>query len=539
MDKSLVKKLRKGLEVRTTFHGIESIFSPVDPKKVGVKDSVIRVGDRVLCYERGELKSTVLQEMEVRNRLPRFRLESKKWVGKTKILAKIMPILDNAATAIDDMGDRFFLTCEPNVLDFTNLDKGAKIVLISKTSRIEIPMPKDRLGATLAISGLDSFLTRPEKVIIGWNIKPIITYMRGRSEAMKTDGEDPVNGWDVRGKVFDLKLLESYLGIDLPCPQTYLEAGGRLSQVFKHPSWKTLQKIYKEVYMPLMLDVLPSMEIAGLNHTELGMRVHPCYEIEGQANGRMRCDPRAFTRGFNPHSLGADEKVALRALTYDKCFLYLDYHHMEVTMLQYLSGDQRLKHILDSGQDIYCGIWEQITTLPCDEKFRKVCKNLFLPVVYGQGIKSVADRAKVSETTAKKLVDRIYSMFGTALSWAKEQQSNLDAQNFVTDYFQRRRKFEEKQYRIRNFAVQAPAAIVCLHKLVKLHEALSSEKLRKVAHLILHLHDGYVIMCSEKSWRKVRDRATEVLEADEELYPGLPLTVSCHKGANLNEMMPV
>ena len=51
-----------------------------------------------------------------------------------------------------------------------------------------------------------------------------------------------------------------------------------------------------------------------------------------------------------------------------------------------------LGKILDSGGDLYEAIWKEVTNLECNELYREKSKSIFLPVVYGQGVDSVAER---------------------------------------------------------------------------------------------------------------------------------------------------
>lgn len=518
--RTIVKSLKRGETVEDIVDLERIIFTPL--KKAG-----LNYGDRVLCYNRGRLGIHSIVDCEASNALPRYKLSSGKWVGKTKIFGLVMPILDNAAEALTELGNQFFLTCLPETPDFTNSERPAKLVIMSEKTKIEVPLPKSSKDFMEVVANLNWYLPKSTNIILGWEIKGLLSYLSGRLDVP----------FRLRGKILDLKVMEHFLGIEKPCPLSYAEAKKRLADIVRTDSWDAVKRVYDAVHLPLIREVIPTLEVNGLPHGEIGAKVHGCYEIEGQANGRLRCS-KAFTRGYNPHSMDKNFRQRLRPYTDGWSFLYYDFHHMEVTTLQWLTQDPVLGELLDGGKDIYCGIWEKLTTLKCDSKFRKVCKNLFLPVIYGQGIKSVAERAGCSESTAEKLHSGIYKTYNRATEWIKAQQANLDKDHFVTDCFGRRRRFTDKLYRIRNFAVQAPAAIICLHKLIKLHSILQSEKLNTKARLVLHQHDGYCIVADDRNWKKVHKIVLETLEAEEELYPGLRLKVSCHRGKTLNDLEP-
>jgi hypothetical protein len=102
----------------------------------------------------------------------------------------------------------------------------------------------------------------------------------------------------------------------------------------------------------------------------------------------------------------------------------------------------------------------------------------------------------------------------------------------ATDVFGRRRYFADHEfYKIRNFCIQSPSSMVCLRKLVRLHETLSDK-----ARIGFHIHDGYCVMCKKNQLNSIYETATSILEEEDPLFPGLKLRTSCTSGANLNDM---
>jgi hypothetical protein len=118
-----------------------------------------------------------------------------------------------------------------------------------------------------------------------------------------------------------------------------------------------------------------------------------------------------------------------------------------------------------------------------------------------------------------------------ASNWMKQQQNTMDADGAAHDRFGRRRVFDNP-YKIRNFVVQSPASLVCLHKLVLLIEALEG-----LANVCMHIHDGYVISVKDDKLVKTYEITKRILESENELYPGLRLQVDCKRGMNLNQMV--
>jgi DNA polymerase I-like protein with 3'-5' exonuclease and polymerase domains len=153
-----------------------------------------------------------------------------------------------------------------------------------------------------------------------------------------------------------------------------------------------------------------------------------------------------------------------------------------------------------------------------------------LPVIFGQGSYSLSQRLGIGEKTATRLIYNLERSFPVAFAWIKSQAA--DSNNFATDIFGRRRKFQkDEMYKIKNFCIQSPSNMICLRKLVKLHEALSNR-----AKICFHIHDGYCISCNKKELKSVYDLSKKVLEEEDDLFPNLKLKTSCHYGENLNKL---
>lgn len=399
---------------------------------------------------------------------------------------------------------------EPKIMDFSDVKKQANIVIKGGGLTVSTPMPESNEELVTVFGILKCLFDKSERIIITWDIKDFLSYALSRTQIP----------FDIAANVYDLRMIEKFNDINLPKPQTFAEAKERLSNVIALPSWNKCRSVYTNVYYPLLSKVIPAIEAKGLVDHRLKHVVYSHYDIAGQANGRSRCE-KYHSKSFNPHSLTATDKQFLKPVGFDQVLIYFDYKSMEVSVLQWLSKDEFLGKIMASGQDLYAVIWKVLTSLDCDEKTRQKCKEIFLPVVYGRGSNDIATACGLSETSAKKLVDRIYTKFPTALQWVLSQQSSVQAGLFQ-DYFGKVKKFDNNDYRIRNCAVQSPAALICLHKLVKLFDNLNE------ASIVAHIHDGFILSAHHSVAKHVKQKAVEILEAEEELYPGLRLKVSSH-----------
>ena len=409
-------------------------------------------------------------------------------------------------------GRNLYFFTEPSELDFTESPVAAKAVFSTEDgSRVMIPLPK-------AANQFPEFLSRwrsameGDQVMMTWNIKSFLSYVSKMSGLPFSFGRD----------TYDLSILAGFCGFTETMPTTFSSAMELFQRIVK-ANEKAI-KWHDEVYLPLATEVLPAIETQGLIDMRTRKVVYPSYTVEGQVNGRLTCSKR-FRNSYNPHSLREDDETNLKPVGYGKVFLLLDYRHLEVSVLQWVSGDPALRRMQDSGKDLYDGIWEEVTGEESSPETREICKGFFLPVVYGMGAPTLAKKLKVDDDIAAKIIDNMYKSFPLAMEYVRSKQREADSMGSATDWCGRRRIFVDRSYLARDFCIQAPASTACLYKLLKLHRNLENS-----SRIVYHCHDGYCIIADRKSAVRVLEKSQELLEAPEEEFPGLRLVCKGKSG---------
>jgi hypothetical protein len=415
-------------------------------------------------------------------------------------------------------GRNFYIRFLPEVLDFTQPDFKGSIEI--KSARSSVTIPFDRTSILEIASVLKDSVFGYDTFNVVWDIKNFFSYLKHITRA----------DFEPECQVFDLKIIEGYFGLMNKAPESYAEATSRLGKIFSDPSWASAKSIYQKIYVPLITKVIPAIETNGLIDRKQKTVVHPYYEIEGK-NGRMKC-PEAYKKHFNPHSLSQEVKDNLYPRQMGDSFIELDFRHMEVTILQWLSKDEGISKILASGEDFYKATFKLLSGGECDsEKKRDLVKKAFLPVIYGMSVDSLSKALEVPFQTADKIVSRERKLFSRSFAWIEEFQNQRG--EVRKDHFGRQRFFEDKSYLVpmRNFAVQSPASLVCLEKLIQLHNAI-----RGYGKIICHVHDGYYICAAKSVLATVCSLAKQTLELESELCVGLKLQCSCKVGDSLTEV---
>jgi len=412
---------------------------------------------------------------------------------------------------------------EPEILDFTEKKKEEIKLHIHATGGLSYTLEIEKVDdlERVAQSLTYSLFAKGSRVIT-WNWKNFASYVLGKTKKPLV----------CECAIIDLKIIESYLGLKSAVPKTLGEALGRMKKVMAEPNYKKSSVIYRNIHLPLMTTVLPHLETVGIIDPDFDGQSYAYYEIDGQENGRLLCH-KAYGKGYIPHNLTEEKRAKLKPLC-DQFFMYFDFNSMEVFMLAWLSKDPLLTELCQK-DDVYFALYEKIIGEQTNLKeARDKCKKFFLPVIYGMSAHTLADRLKIAEASAEAIVNRMHELFPTALAWVQAYQDRVKEIGYADDIFGKRRYFDGKEYRVRNFCVSSPASIVCLEKLIQLYQALVP-----FTKLTYHVHDGYMVYASKDKWKEVYKRAKVALSSESQLCPGLKLRVSAKAGKNLNELKNV
>jgi hypothetical protein len=416
-----------------------------------------------------------------------------------------------------------YVSFEPDNFDFTDKDSSKEIgINLQNGKSVTINLNDSNTPFIISILRLSVF-SKGMKVIC-WNWKNLATYVLAVTS----------RSLFIEGAIIDLKILESYSGRKMNKPKSLKEATSRLREIVSNGTWKEVENIYKGLHVPLSTSVIPHLETTGIIDVYTGSKVYAHYEIDGQDNGRLRCF-NAFKHGYVPHAMKPETKNNLKPRFFDELFMVFDFRAMEVFMLSWLSKDPVLEELCQEN-DIYFSLYEKLMGCPPQKKNdRDLIKKVFLPVIYGQSSYMLGQRCDIPKEAAESIVNRIDSLFPTALNWIKTQQKQLQDLGYAKDIFGKRRFFDEgKEYLVRNFCIQSPAAVVCLEKLAHLYFAIKDNT--DIAYTV---HDGYAIYAKKDDWKKTFNLAHDVLSGASDFCPGLRLKVTCRAGRKLDDLKPL
>lgn len=408
-----------------------------------------------------------------------------------------------------------FLDFTSNAADFANTKE---ITIYFHFPEITHEIQINSSPAVNSILNLIAFLTE-YGLILTWDIKQLISYCRFHHKSQDYK--------KFKNKLIDLKYISHYLSLNSKKPNNYEAAVSILKTIKNYTSWK---EPYFDVLLPIATEVIPFLENKTFYNQETQQKLYSSYQIEDQLNGRLSC-LKINENYFLPHSTNDDLKKQLKVkgcCGESHIFLYFDYKNMEASVLQWLSKDEELLKCLQQ-KDFYDSLSQLISEKYNVPVNRQTGKMVFLPTIYGISAGALSKKLEIKYEDARGAIDVVKKAFNVSEQWLISKMED----EYPADCFGRKRLFEkDEKYLKRNFNIQSPAALICLHKLAEIYKHCRET-------LVMSIHDGYVFCCRKQDFWKIIAQIKEILEKPIPFAEGLTLKVSCKAGFNLSELKSV
>lgn len=138
-----------------------------------------------------------------------------------------------------------------------------------------------------------------------------------------------------------------------------------------------------------------------------------------------------------------------------------DFSQQEPRVLSQFSHDENMINAYKHGKDLYATIaagvyhnkyednleFNPVTKQlnPEGKARRSSCKSLLLGIMYGRGVKSIAEQIHGTIQDAQKIVDGFYSSFPKVKTWIDKTQEDAHRTGYVEDLWGRRRRLPDIQ----------------------------------------------------------------------------------------------
>jgi len=299
---------------------------------------------------------------------------------------------------------------------------------------------------------------------------------------------------------------------------------------------------YRKLFKILSTYVNPFLErLNGNNHD----RIHGEYYIYGTVSGRISSS--------NPNMQNLPPAIYPYIVPREgHIFMNLDFSQIEVRTYALLANDKKMIDLIKNNIDVHtwaaATVWKKKYEEVSKEE-RKKAKTIVFGLMYGMGIKSLANRLKVSENTATKFYDKFRSMFSYIVAWKREIVNEINTKNMVKNPFGRTRKMDILKYSPSslsemtryafNYMVQSTASDLALFIISKLRPKIKG-------YFCMAVHDGFLFEIPENSVKQtieiLKSETEKIKNMLKEIYKielTLPFVIDCSIGYSLDKLKKI
>ena len=295
--------------------------------------------------------------------------------------------------------------------------------------------------------------------------------------------------------------------------------------VAKVESWRELTKL-KNTY----LDALPA-----LIDPRTG-RIHTTFNQVATTTGRLSSTNPNLQNIPIRSEIGRPVRscfVAERGMR----LLSADYNQVELRVLAHVAGEDVLREIFASGQDVHRETAAEVLQISPDEvgpAERSKAKMVNYGIAYGLSAFGLADRLQIARDEAALYIQRYFERFPAVQRFIQETIARAEREGFVTTLLGRRRNIPELRSDQRqrrslgerlavNTVIQGTAADIIKLAMVRCHAALREAGM--ATRLVLQIHDELLFEGPEAEMSAAGDLVRREMCAAFELDPPLAVDV--------------
>jgi DNA polymerase-1 len=293
----------------------------------------------------------------------------------------------------------------------------------------------------------------------------------------------------------------------------------------KVESWRELTKL-KNTY----LDALP-----GLIDRETG-RIHTTFNQVATTTGRLSSTNPNLQNIPIRSEIGRPVRgcfVAERG----KRLLSADYNQVELRVLAHVAGEDVLREIFASGEDVHRETASEVLAISPDEvgpAERSKAKMVNFGIAYGLSAFGLADRLQISRDEAALYIERYFQRFPAVKAFIEETIAKAERDGFVYTLLGRRRaipelRSQQRQRRLLgerlavNTVIQGTAADIIKLAMVRCHSALAEAG--HETRLVLQIHDELVFEGPKAEMNDAADLVRREMCEAFELDPPLAIDI--------------
>ena len=277
-------------------------------------------------------------------------------------------------------------------------------------------------------------------------------------------------------------------------------------------------------------------------------RVHTAFSQTGTTTGRLSSSEPNLQNLPVRSELGKTIRAAVIAPA-GRMLLSADYSQIDLRALAHLSQDRDLLSAFANDEDIHRTTASKVFDVPADEvtpDMRRAAKVVNFGVVYGMSDYGLEQATGFTRAEASRFIKAYFEQYPGVRRWIERTKESAREDGYVQTLLGRRRYILEIRSTNRqvreaaermavNAPVQGTSADIIKVAMIRIHEAMRTDKLR--SRMLLQIHD-------ELLFEVLEDERAQVRQIVERLMPhavalSVPIKVDLKAGPNWADMTPV
>ncbi|KAL7729135.1 hypothetical protein ACLKA6_009605 [Drosophila palustris] len=313
---------------------------------------------------------------------------------------------------------------------------------------------------------------------------------------------------------------------------------------------------YRKLSMLLSKNMQPLLKCCQNN------RVHG-QSITYTATGRISMSEpnlqnvaKDFEVELNNEKINISCRSAFSPMDDKRCLISADFCQLEMRILAHLSQDKALLKVMNSSQDLFTAIaahWNKISESQVSEQLRNGTKQICYGIVYGMGMRSLAESLKCTEQEAQMISEQFHLAYTGIKEYTTRVVNFARNHGYVETITGRRRYLDhinsgepqlkkQAERQAVNSSIQGSAADIAKNAILSMEKSIRRyrEKLglaENSVKLVLHLHDELIFEVPVDKAKKVAKILSLTMENCVKI--NVPLRVKLKIGRSWGELREV
>ncbi|HEY4521828.1 MAG TPA: DNA polymerase [Candidatus Paceibacterota bacterium] len=302
----------------------------------------------------------------------------------------------------------------------------------------------------------------------------------------------------------------------------------------KHPVINFLLE-HREISKLFSTYVNPLLELARAQG-----KAHTTFNQTGTVTGRLSSDSPNLQNIPIRSELGSKIRNAFVSSP-GFSFLSFDYSQIELKILAVLSGDEKMINAFKKGMDVHAMVASEINNVSRDKittAMRSHAKTINFGIVFGMGVRKLAQSTGMSQQDAQKFYDEYFKDFPKVKLYIEKVKKEAKELGFVSTLFGRKRFFDlektkydrflqsEMERMAFNAVIQGSDSDIVKKAMAEIHQKMDSANVRP----ILQIHDELLYEVRDDIFKVSAPKMKEIME-NVVKFP-IPLSVEVKSGKN-------